>query len=905
MKKIKTLTICSLLLACFALAFFGCPDYIQNKPSPEKQIDLPDGYGAVRISINFGSARTAMPQPVFDIIELTIIGDGTGEVFYEETVSLEDTVTILLEPGRYLLNVKAYIDYEYEPRLVAEGSNEIAIEDGDVVSGEITLQPIEFYDEDDGPRYGTLIVSLDYPENSIVSTDANEYINILLYLNYFYEDDGVEDRNLMRDIADGTATGEFNQTTGTLTLNEAPSGYHIITVRLTNSSGDTAFAQKVVHIYPFMTTTVDFTFNDEDFQSNEYIVYDSGDQASDPAPGTLRHALEISNASRIRIVLPESRNVIQLVASLEITKSVTILGNGVTITQDSTPSHRLLEINDASATVTISRVRFEGGEETMPSSGDEGGAIYIETGTVTLESCIFSNNQASYGGAIYNKGTLNVRGCTFYNNRAGVGQAIYNNDNPGEEGVLNLDGNLFYGNKDGSTGSALTVSGFLTDITTSFNVVDEYVSFGSLWSGGTDNKEIYNLPFSTKSFRLLSDEADNVKIITADPGGYPKYDFYGKEIVYPNAAAGAVQGVALGSFLDVQVNDDKRGSVLVEGGDENGCYYGENAILTAYPNEDDDYDFSHWLINDSEVKHGKTLNLTMDSHKKVEAVFGNVIEVINPGDNIGSPFTPGTLRSVIGSAEPGDIIRFNVQAGGGQTWDGTIELESEIYINESITIDGGGGVTLKRVTDTLSSFRFFSVGGSFVRFVNLCFEKGEANNGPYDSSGGAIYIGFGVNVTIESCIFNENKAGGYGGAIAMQEGILDIKGCTFYKNNAAGGGAIYSNTQVRLTITGNLFFGNEDTDLSDGNYLPNVITNTDGQISKGYNVVDANEADSGWVWNNDSEYAGNDPLDTYFAPNSGFITNFRITSPPAGFPTTDFYGNPRTNWAPGAVDGPK
>ncbi|MGL6298846.1 MAG: right-handed parallel beta-helix repeat-containing protein, partial [Methanobacteriaceae archaeon] len=67
-----------------------------------------------------------------------------------------------------------------------------------------------------------------------------------------------------------------------------------------------------------------------------------------------------------------------------------------------------------------------------------GGAIYINIGsTGNISNCIFSNNRAADGGAIYSKGDLNISNCSFINNGAGSAGAILSS------GKLNIKSSNF------------------------------------------------------------------------------------------------------------------------------------------------------------------------------------------------------------------------------------------------------------------------------------------------------------------------------------------------------------------------------------------------------------------------------------------------------------------------------
>jgi len=174
------------------------------------------------------------------------------------------------------------------------------------------------------------------------------------------------------------------------------------------------------------------------------------------------------------------------------------------------------------------------------------------------------------------------------------------------------------------------------------------------------------------------------------------------------------------------------------------------------------------------------------------------------------------------------------------------------------------------------------------------------------SNGGAISNN--GNLNLESCIFSKNTVSESGGAIYNGE-FLDVKGCTFYKNTADQGGTIW-NEGEKMELTGNLFYENN------ADSFPVIGTGRNSMNeSNGYNVVDVNFGTGpnapekcGWTAGTGDQYFPKIALinTTTFKPVSA-LSNFipasaQTTLLNAGFPTTDFYGQPR-NWpgAPGAV----
>jgi predicted outer membrane repeat protein len=259
-------------------------------------------------------------------------------------------------------------------------------------------------------------------------------------------------------------------------------------------------------------------------------------------PGTLRHAL--TNAQDGDLISFSGVGTVELASALPaITKSITLEGNGATLTRatswTASSTSQLLRITNSTAEVLVRRLHFKDGR-----SAGSGGAI-TNGGILSLESCIFSGNQTTgnngAGGAVYSGNTLSIRGCTFYGNSAGGrGGAVYFS---GSWKILTLTGNLFYGN----TAPEYPVVYYSVTGTTvpSYNVVD--LAFGegipqAGWTAGTGDKtfaalSIMDNPFDTTTFAPV---AALQTLLTTAPADFPVTDFNGENRTFPGAP-GAVK----------------------------------------------------------------------------------------------------------------------------------------------------------------------------------------------------------------------------------------------------------------------------------------------------------------------------------------------------------------------------
>jgi hypothetical protein len=220
-------------------------------------------------------------------------------------------------------------------------------------------------------------------------------------------------------------------------------------------------------------------------------------------------------------LLPDG--VITITGYYLIPRDLIIEGNGATLLYNSN-AETFFYITEDTANVSIRRVHFK-------NAGN--GAVYHYTGTLNLESCIFSDNhnttQSYFGGAItVDGGALNVLGCTFHNNSATDGGAIKIN-----AGAVQLGGNLFYGNIASSTGNVVyRAGGTVTSL--GYNV-SNYDATGSGFTFISGDK---TLTYPTQNPLDVSDPTHPYKpaaaslsdiniVVTSGIQNYPAKDFYG------------------------------------------------------------------------------------------------------------------------------------------------------------------------------------------------------------------------------------------------------------------------------------------------------------------------------------------------------------------------------------------
>jgi hypothetical protein len=617
------------------------------------------------------------------------------------------------------------------------------------------------------------------------------------------------------------------------------------------------------------------------------MVIDSDDMDTE---GTLRYAVTHAEDGDLIQVDGEART-IELTAPLEINKILIIEGNGATLTRagsfGAANNSQFLDISDCGE-VLVRRLHFKNGEAT-----EYGGAVRNNNENLILESCIFSGNRVTgnapwnYGGAIFSSKTLTIRGCTFYGNSAArSGGAIYFNT-PGM--TLTLTGNLFYGNTAGT--SYPVVYNQSGSVNASHNVVDVELRSGSAQAGwtdaGTGDAYISGLLVTPLRFKPLNGNRAGDKLPESLPEGYPDTDFYGEDII-SGGAAGAVQtSTPDGRFyVELSVNNSEKGIVqLNDPLDADGCAP-EGSVITAIPTNPPNNEFWRWLV-DGEKSTETSASITLSGHTRIQAMFRRVVAV-STFDDSGN----GTLRYALENAEDGDRIQLRGP--------GTITLATPLpEITTSLIIEGNGTTLIRAFSSNIylqTPLLYLSPPSDSdeVLLQKLHFKDGESVN-----HGGAVRHEKG-NLTLESCIFSDNRTtDGWGGAVYSTD-ILTIRGCTFYGNIAGGdgtGGAIAFFSSKTLTLMGNLFYKN-----STSGKQPVVARSPSSIVTASYNVVDkllgTENGQAGWSGGTGDVYITGDPLDSDFAPKADSPGHEDIDIVPSGlpdFPETDFNGDTRAS----------
>ena len=233
----------------------------------------------------------------------------------------------------------------------------------------------------------------------------------------------------------------------------------------------------------------------------------------------------------------------------------------------------------------------------------------------------------------------------------------------------------------------------------------------------------------------------------------------------------------------------------------------------------------------------------------------------------------------------GGTIVFNCNGTGAAA---TILLTSTKTIGTSVTIDGGGKITLSGgnarrlfnvnagITLTLANLSLINGnatgGGAVFNDGNLVVQNSAFSNNTSSEFGGAIKNN--TSLTITNSVFTNNTAPtGYGGAIDITQptSSLNITNSTFDTNSASiGGGAIASNGNI--VINGSTFKNNSTASASGGS--GGGAIETTGSLTVDNSTFNNNTAGKGGAIYNEGS--------TSTITNSTFAANSANVAPRSG-----------------------
>lgn len=441
-----------------------------------------------------------------------------------------------------------------------------------------------------------------------------------------------------------------------------------------------------------------------------------------------------------------------------------------------------------------------------------------ETFVITNQSVSGHNETAEWAGGLYlvsKQSELTIRGGRYINN---ANNAI----------ILNKDGSVYARGAGGVVGQGtglLKVQDY-DGQRASFVGNSAIAAGGALWLG--DRAEITNSDFIGNKVVGVEDTAG----VSIDGGGALFLGATSKTVlndVLFNGNSSAVEGGAISMRSATQGNNSQ-------------------AKLDIF-----DSDF----IGNTAVTNGGAIYSTFyDSETVKNSVYINDTDFTsNSAKNGGAIYVEGLT-----------------DLGGGKASMKVVDADFEL---NTATEMGGAVYNASNLTLTDADFKFNTantLGGAIYSSGKLDLDKVNfVSNSVIEEDGGALYITGGQENNITNSTFRDNHADNYsGGAILLQNGVLNIDNTTFVGNTAMESGAIftYSSQPNTLNITNSVFDSNMalsagavqamyQANISDTVFKNNIATtNADGAGALFVGAVGKAVLDNVIFENNRADYRG-------------------------------------------------
>ena len=501
--------------------------------------------------------------------------------------------------------------------------------------------------------------------------------------------------------------------------------------------------------------------------------------------------------------------------SITISKNMTINGNNHVL--NGNDLKRILTIGADEKSIVLKNIKFEHGKESESES--KGGAIFnsYSSTSITIINCEFKSNHASYGGAIDSAGTLTITNSTFENNNAiYAGNSFTGGAAIRARGNLTITGqNRFINNTCNSWGGAIyaTQNVYINwddEVNeSSSNIYPKTLFENNIGTGGgairCENGGIY-----CKLTKFINNRA------TFNSGGAINVDkdshFICSQFI-DNHADNMLGNGADGGAIDCD-KECRVDSCLFENNSatqKGGAINSENLIITATVNYPENR--IGFINNKLNRNHGKGGAISVSKNVYINWNITNSYEITINGNGGHETNSGGGIycqgNSYINNTS--FIKNFATALGGAIYTSGESHIyNSKFEDNEmeefALIKTGGYGGAIKSVKSlTVDSCIFNNnravdrggaIHGKNIEITNSIFNDNTARD-----YGGAIYNSMSLKIT--NSIFNDNTAGDYGGAIFTEyTDNLIINNSTFTKNqvSAGVGGAIHIEQKCNLEL---------------------------------------------------------------------------------------------------------
>ena len=430
----------------------------------------------------------------------------------------------------------------------------------------------------------------------------------------------------------------------------------------------------------------------------------------------------------------------------------------------------------------------------------KGGAIFITPNkNLTISDSKFDNNKAinetnyTYGGAIYTNARTNITNTEFTNNNASYGGAIYFTRND----TSNITNSKFTNNIAANRG-------------------------GAIYNNASSTLDITNTIFDKNS------HTNTTKANNNDYGGAAIFSEGGLHITstnFTNNHANYTHGVANSDGGNggaiVHYNSIKDLIIKNSNFNNNSARHGGSILIYNGDSDDGLKVIENTTFNGSVGVYG-TIE-TYNSLNITSTVFANnTMEDYGSGNRLGSG---GAI--VLNSYFTAQSIKLSID---NSTFENNTATEGGVIRAGSPVPTTFAAPTLEITNSNFKNNHAYSTGGAISTYpADITITNTNFTNNKADNWGGAISTGI-SNLTITGSKFTNNSATKYGGAIySVLDSTLKVNNATFTNNtqtqveganrNDYGGAAIFSN--ATLDINDTTFINNN------ANYTHNV-SNSDG-----------------------------------------------------------------------------
>jgi uncharacterized repeat protein (TIGR01451 family) len=499
---------------------------------------------------------------------------------------------------------------------------------------------------------------------------------------------------------------------------------------------------------------------------------------------------------------------------------------------------------------------------------DNGGGIFIQSGTPLIAANTILSGTASHGGGIYNNvGSPRLKANIISSNTAVNGGGFFS-----DGGIPTTLNNVFRDNRAVSGGWG---GGLANNISSTVVVQNDVFYHNTAASGGG----LVNAGTLLVTNAIIFSN-------TANTSGGALYNYSGSTVIDHSDVVGNTGGDYFTSTGRITVTNSISVAPLFQDAPS-----GDFHLQAASPARDagttladvsDDFD-------GQARPFGPDYDMGADEYYPDSSCFARL-------DN-GRVYA--SIQPAVDDGSPGSLIQVAGHCSDVEPRDGEMQVA---YIDKALTLQGGYAVTdwiHPRYRTTLDAHgtgrAVYATGTGAVIIENLHLTGGQLTG-----DGAGIYLGPNVNATLQNNVVYDNQAtNSYGGGVYNAGGNALLQHNTIYNNTASGGGGVYAAGTGVVTLRNNILANNTATSLGGGG----IFASTGDSFSLDYNDFYGNDP---------GPYGGSVPglgphdmaLPPGFVDAAGgdfhlnYLTSQVINqADPASALVTDFEGDPRPQGA--------